>query len=122
MAVRDVAPARDQDPEPVVEQPRQVGHPQRLQPAGRELDGERDAVQPPADLGHRVGVVGVEAEAAPDGGPALGEQASRVLLVERTEVDDVLAVDGQRFAARGQHADGRGALPDRGGERRRPGR
>ncbi len=112
-----VAPAGDQDPETIVEESGEIGDAHRLESPGRELESEGDPVEAPADLHHRCGIVGVDPEPGMGRRGALGEQAHRVSIGERLQIDDVLAVDGQRFATRSQQSDARSALEDRGGQR-----
>ena len=77
--------------------------------AGRgQLDAERQAVEPSADLGDRA-AVGVEVGA---GGPRpQHEQGGGVRERERRHRPHLLAVDAERLPARGEHDDA-GALRD----------
>ena len=73
---------------------------------GGQLDAERQAVDPPADLGDRV-LVGVEAGA---GGPRpQHEQRAASGSGKRRHRPHLLAVHAERLAARGEHDDA-GAL------------
>ena len=61
------APASRQQPEPVTETVAHLLRAHRHHPRRRQLDRQRDPVQPPADLRHRVRVVGlVQREARSD--------------------------------------------------------
>ena len=57
------AAAAGQEPEPVVEASRDLGGRQRADPRGGQLDRQRDAIQPAADLRDRVRVGGGQLEA-----------------------------------------------------------
>jgi hypothetical protein len=72
-----VRPARDQQVQCVAEPRHQHLRRQHLHPGGRELDGQRQAVQASADLGHRRGVLGSEGPARPHGFGAQDEQRYR---------------------------------------------
>ena len=57
--------ARGQQPEPVIEPAGDLLHRQRADPRRGQLDGQRHAVQGPAQPGHRLGVVAAQREAGP---------------------------------------------------------
>jgi hypothetical protein len=63
--------AARQQPQPVVQPRRHLLGRQRRHPRRRQLDRQRDAVQPPADLRHRRRVLGGEGEVRPGRGRAL---------------------------------------------------
>ena len=65
--------------ETVVEPRRHLLRRQHSQPGGRELDRERQPIEPTADLGDRRGVVGGKREAAADLSRALYEQRDRLV-------------------------------------------
>ncbi len=96
--------------------------------AGRELDGERDAVEAAADLGDRLGVPGVEDEGRLDRVRPVAEQPHRVVADQRGAVGrrgdregpqrpHLLAVDTETLAARREHAHTWAMLDQRRGER-----
>ena len=89
----------DEQPEPFVEPGRDLGGLHRPQPGGRHLHGERDAVEPAADLPGRV----VGHEGRLDGPGPLDEQLHGLVAAERPHRVGDLAVDAERFPAGGQH-------------------
>ncbi|SCE61849.1 hypothetical protein GA0115253_109876, partial [Streptomyces sp. Termitarium-T10T-6] len=73
------------------------------QPGGGQFDGERQPVQPTADLGAGGGgrLVRVGAEAGAGGGPAFGEQPQGHRVGQRVDGADELAGYAEGFAAGG---------------------
>ncbi len=96
------AAAAGQQPETVVEPVGQLPRGEHPQAGRGEFDGERQAVQPPADLGAGRRVV-VDAETGAGGGPAVGEQAQCDRVGQWSDGPQHLARYGERLAARGQH-------------------
>ena len=78
LAAGGVGPAAGQQPEPLIEQPGDLGRAQRRHPGGGKLDRQRDPVQAPADLAHGGHVSRAQGEVAARGGGPLGEQGHRV--------------------------------------------
>ena len=72
-------------------------------PRRRELDRERQAVEPPAQLRHLVGLLAGPAEARRDRAGARGEQPDRIRQRQRLDAVLVLAGEPQRRPARGEH-------------------
>ena len=74
-AVAGIAPPahRLQHPEALVEAVGDFGDPDRPRPGGGQLDGQRDPVQPPADLDDQGGKILVEDEGGV-GGPGAGDE------------------------------------------------
>lgn len=80
------------------------------QPRGRQLDRQRQGVQPPADLRHRGGVLIRERKAAGDSRASLGKEADGLVLKKafgqrRLRLDLVVSRRGR--AARGNGLGGR---------------
>ena len=69
---------------------------------GRQLNRQRDPVDPPADLRYRVGVLLGEDEARGDRGGAISEQLGRLARPKRGHAPVDLARDVQRLATRGE--------------------
>ncbi len=99
-----------QQPEPVVQPVHQLVDPERPDPGRGHLQGQRDAVQPAAELRDRLGVPGVEGEPPGGRGRPRHEQPDRVGPRHRGRVRPVrefqrrhtpegLAGDVQRLAA-----------------------
>ena len=64
---------------------------EQLDPRGRELDGQRHAVQAGGDRGHRRRVLVRDRERRPDGDRPLDEQADRRVLADRGRVEPARA-------------------------------
>ncbi len=92
----------------VVEPRGDLGDAHRPRARGGQLDAERQAVHPTADLGDR-GPVGVDVR--PGGPRAQHEQRRGVRERQRRHRPHLLAVDAERLPARGEHDDA-GALRD----------
>ena len=127
VALDGSAAAPGEEPEPLVEQRRDLGGLEAGDAGGGELDGERDAVEPAADLHHgrRVGLVDVKRRC--DGRGPFGEQRGRVRRQrrrgrrrlgnrERADGPQLLAVDAEPLPAGRQHAHVLAAAEDRVGE------
>ena len=99
-AARQVAGAAAEQVEALVEQREHRIRRQELRARGGELDGERQAVEAPADLLDRGRVLVRQREARIGSPGALDEQRDRVLEVERVERVLLLARDPQRRTAR----------------------
>jgi hypothetical protein len=114
-----VAGARDEDVERVVEPPEQGLGREDTQPGGRELEGERQPVEPPAELFDDLRVLGGQLERRPRPPRAFREQRDCRVRPKGGELVLVLGSDPQRSPARGQHAQFRAALdqPGHGGSR-----
>ena len=74
LALGQVPAAAREEPEPVVEPPRDPARAEEPDARGGELDRERQPVEPPDDLRHVGGVVGGEREVRADGHRPLHEQ------------------------------------------------
>src|SRR6185436_4526351 len=107
--------------EAVVEAPGELVGRHRAQAGGGELEGQRLAVQAAADLDDRGDVLRVDGEPGRRRGAAIGEELDRRVgerLVDagvragpgqRRDLDQPLADDAQRLAARRQDVDARAA-------------
>ena len=85
--------------QPLLEPFEQDRRRERLHARSRQLDRERQAVEPPADLDD----LAVRGEVGADGGGTLHEEIDRFPLPQRVDGDLPLAVDVQRLAARDEH-------------------
>ena len=101
------------------EQRQRVGEPlhelagvEQPDPPGGELDRERQAVEPAAQLGHRLRVLIAEAEVRSPLARAVDEQFDRVRHGQRRDREALLAAQPQRFTARGQHVQPRAGLDE----------
>ena len=74
---------------------------QQLDARGRQLDGQGQPIQAPADLGHRRGIGGREGEVGLDGPCALEEEVDRGDLCQGCDVGTVCRV-GQRQRRHGE--------------------
>jgi hypothetical protein len=103
-----------QQAEPVVEARQKLVHPERADAGRGEFQGQRDPVEPAADLGHHRRVAGVEGETRRDGSGPCGEQADGagfphrgeiglIRQVERRYSPDGLTRQPERFLAGGEH-------------------
>jgi len=92
-----------QQPEAVLEPGQQLGGGQGAHPARRQLDGERDAVQPPAQLAH-VGI-GTDVHALLP--RPVDEELHGLVLAQRRQREHPLARHRQRPAAHGEHGEPR---------------
>ena len=86
VAFHPLAPTARQQTEPLVEMARDLGRVHRRGARRRELERERDAVEPAAHLGDRCSIVRVELEAGSYRPDALDEEPHRVRTVHRVEV------------------------------------
>ena len=112
------APAAGEEPEPLVEAGQHLRRRHHLEARGRELDGQRDAVETPAQLSDGRSRVAGEDELALGGPGPFHEQPDRVVFEQRVNAGTVvrgrgrershrvgdLTLDLERLAARGQHA------------------
>ena len=100
-----------QDAEPVVEAPGDLLDGQGPGARRRELDGQRQAVEGPAQVEHAL----VVARRAGEPRGATSEQLDRVGQLEGRELDHAFPVDLERELAGAQDAQGRGVVeqPDR---------
>jgi len=119
-----------QQPEPVAEAGQDLLRGQGTQPDRRQLDRQRDALQADAQIGHRLAVGRVDAEARKDRGAPLGEQPHRLELQELLRRPQVTAVrhrqgrhrdghltgDAEHLTARGQDAHARASTQNRASE------
>ena len=90
----------------------QAGQAQRERAGGGQLEGERQAVEPPAHLGDQL-VVGVGCGGGVAGPHPVDEQPGRRVRLQRRDRQHLLAVDPHRFAAGEQQVDARGVGRDR---------
>ena len=110
-----------QHPEPIGEAGVDLGRAEHVRLGCSELDGEREAVEAPAQRGHRDGVALVDLERRLDGGGPVGEEAHGVGVGDagdralprgrrgqRRQRDDHLAGHAERLPARRQHPQGSG--------------
>lgn len=98
-----VAPAARQQPEAVLQAGQQLSGGEGAQPPRRQLDGERDPVEAPAQLPYVGPVAVVQCEPGhPRRRPVL-EQLRRLRLGQRRQREQQLALDVQRPAPHGQH-------------------
>jgi hypothetical protein len=104
MARRCVPPTGRKDVEPLREVSLERLRREEVGARGCQLDRKREAVQPPADLPHRMLLVLAHDVAGIDGPGARSEQRQRRLAVEWAEEKLVLARDPEDGAARDQHA------------------
>ncbi len=104
---RHVARAVAERREPGVEQARELVGRDRAQPRCRELDREREAVEPPDDLGDLPALAG---ELGSRGGGTLEEELARGPVLERSKLLHVLRGQPQHAAARRQDPQLRGGL------------
>ena len=132
MAGERRTPALGEQAEAIIEVVGEAAQPEEVDAAGRELDGERDAVEPAADVDHQrgIGIVHLEPAVAPEArstksctaGNRIASSAVRPVgrrrQVERTEAIDPLAGRAQRLPAGGEHMHAAGATDDALGQRR----
>ena len=93
-----------EQPEPVVEPLRDLGHGKRAHARGGQLDGERHAVKAATDLRDGIGVGDLGLERRVRGPGAVHEELDRVRARQRFHPIGGFARHMQRFAARRQHA------------------
>jgi len=93
--------------EPVIEAFGELRRGQRARPDRGQLDGQRHAVERPADPRHRVGVGLINGEAGHDGGRAVTEQTHRR---RRRDIRDVRVTDGTRGGGREPAGGGTGGV------------
>ena len=74
MAAKRGAAAAHQQPEPIVQLLSDALHAKRVGATRHDLDGESDAIEPPADFGDNGGLGIAEFECIQTGGRPLGEQ------------------------------------------------
>ena len=118
------SPPTGQQPEPFVEEGRDLRRCHRTHARGRELDREWYPVESAADLADRSGVVQIQHEAGIDGAGAVDEQPNRVRArhnVERvgrarsregTQRPELLAGNAEALTARCEHPDIGAGLKD----------
>ena len=125
LAGREGAGAARQERQPLLQPLQQRLRREDLDPRGGQLDGQRQPVEPGADLGHGGRVGSGHGEVRLDRLRPLDEQAHRLVLAqaldrrqvgrigqrERCQRVFLLAVGMQRDAAGHQHLDGSGAAP-----------
>ena len=93
---RDGDPARaGEQPEAIIEPRGNLLHRQGADPCSGELDRERDAVEPPADLGDRGGISFGDPEFRDGGDRALHEEANGLVLRELVRADRVGVRNGE---------------------------
>ncbi len=103
------APRADQQPEPLIETITHLARRHRRHPRGRQLDGQRNPVEPSADLHHRGGLISRgHREARGNAAGAFDKQAHRRGVDARTHLQrghqpQLLVGDPQSFAAGRQH-------------------
>ena len=115
--------------------PQRLGR-EEVEAGGRELDRQRQPVEPAADVGHGGGVVVGQAEVGPDAARPLDEQLDRLELAQlrgrrlrgrrgrqrqRRHRDDVLAAHAERLAARHEQLETRAVGEELDEDRRRDG-
>ena len=122
MARQGRARAASQNGKALVEPGIQLGHRHHPQPGGAQLDGQRHAVQPPADAADDRSGPLVPGERHPMLGGAVGEEPHRLRVTDRAHVIavgwrahggdpvDALALDAQRLTAGREQPDVR-AVP-----------
>ncbi len=99
---RGAAPA-GQHAEAIVEQSGELRQRQHAQPGGRQFEGEREVVEPAAQLGDdRLGV-GVDRERGARRRPAFGEQLDGGVGTESADREQRLAGHPERLTAGGDH-------------------
>ena len=105
-AARAVAPRAAEEPEAIVESRGDLRRRERRDARGGELDGEREAVEAPADLGDGGGVVVGQLERRRGGASALIEQPHGRGRdgKRRARARRVSPGDAERLAAGGEHA------------------
>ena len=104
------AVAAPEQVEGVVEAFGEVGEVDGAETGGRELDGEREAIEP---LAQRLDLRPVEDDPGIDRLGALAEQVDGVVQLDRPDRDDRLGGDGQALPAGGQHVGARDLGHDR---------
>ena len=117
---RRAAPAGEH-PEPLVEPLEDLGRRDGPRPGRRQLDGERDAVETPAELDHGRRRCRVECELRPRRARPVHEQLDRVAVGvgrERRDRHDSLRGDPEPLAARSDHPHVGCTGRDRVGDRR----
>ena len=113
-----VAPAAGQELEPVAEPLEQRRRGQELRPRGRELDRERQPVEPPAQLGDGGRVLLAHDEVRVRGLGPFHEELRRLVVGERGHGELALGSHVQRRPARGHEGHAGGGL-DEARDRRR---
>ena len=126
MPLDPATPSTGEEPEPFVEEPRDLGRAHAGNPRGGELDRQRDRVEPPADLHDLLRIRRVELQPGPRGRGAIHEQPHRLTPrnrlqarlrrrrdVERRHAQQPLAGHAERLAARRQHPHPRRGAQDR---------
>ena len=103
--------------EAVCERTEDLGRRKDDESCGDELDRQRQAVEPAADLVHRGERIGMEDDAACR--RELNEERRRILDGQRLERNDVLARQPQRRTARRQHLEIRRTIEQSGDMNRR---
>jgi hypothetical protein len=124
LARRRQPAARGEQAQPVVQPVTQALQPQQRQPRRGQFDGQRDAVQPAADVEHGGQVAGVQSELRLDRAGAVLEQRQRIASGrplcqrlgagsghgQRAQPHHVLEAHAQRLLAGGQQVQPRGPL------------
>jgi hypothetical protein len=106
---RDPAPSPGEETKAVRQPLEQLGRSKLTDPSSRQLDRQRDAIEPFADTRHRFGRRGIKVEAGPGfGRPSREELHSLGARVERRNEIDLLARDAEGFTARRHHPAGTG--------------
>ena len=90
-----VAQGAGEQGELLVEALNQLGDGQDLESGSGELDGERDPVQPSADLGDQRSVLGIELESWHHQARPIDEQGDRIGGLDLLDRADAGAGDGQ---------------------------
>ena len=97
---RRAAPTREHT-EPIVEQPDELRQRQNPQTGRCQFEGERQVIEPPAQLGDNRPRVGVDSERWPHCRSTIDEQLDRRVGVESANREQDLTADAEWLAARG---------------------
>ena len=130
MPLDAAATSAGEEPEPFVEQPRDLARAHARDPRRGELDRQRDRVEPSTDLHDLVGVRRVELQTRPGRFGAVHEQLHRFTRRDRLQArlrrdaqrrhpQQPLAGHAERLPARRQHPHPRRGTQDRLGQRGR---
>ncbi len=112
MAGVKIAPAQVQGPERVGQALGDLSRRERSETSGRQLEGEGDALEAPANLAHRLLVRRAEGKARSCLGAALREQGERRHVGQRRQTKDMFFGQAHGLAAGGDDAQlGAGAQP-----------
>ena len=102
------APRADQQPEPLIQTIPHLARGHRRHPRGRQLDGQRNPVEAPANLHHRVGLVGLAIEKreatlrARSTNRSTAAESIPAADIQRGHQPQLLVGDPQSFAAGSQ--------------------